>query len=137
MSTTYSKATLIGYLGGDPETRALPSGDTLCTFRVAVNEKARGGTEERTSWYSVSAFGKLGEICAEYMRKGSLVFVEGSLSLRPYTDRKGVERISVDVRANEVRTLDRRAAEGEGAPPTVGSDMGADAPAWNEDVVPF
>ena len=139
MSASYSKVTLIGYVGADPEGRRTAAGDPLTTFRLAVSERPRAG-EERTSWYAVAAFGRLAEICAAYVRRGALIFVEGGLTLRPYTDRQGVERVSADVRALEVRLLDRRPAEGEGSTPasTDGPAEGTAGDAgWSDDEVPF
>lgn len=110
MAMSYSKLTVIGHLGADPETRALPSGDPSVRFRVAVSERVRG--EDHTTWYTATAYGRLAETCASYLRRGSAVYLEGTLSLRTYTDREGRERVSPDLTVREVRLLDRRAAEG-------------------------
>jgi len=78
---------------------------------VAVSERRRGRDgqqQEQTTWFRVSAWGKLGETCAQYLRKGSSVYVEGSLTQREYTDREGAARTSLDVRASEMKMLDRR-----------------------------
>ncbi len=78
---------------------------------MAVSERRRGRDgqqQEQTTWFRVSAWGKLGETCAQYLRKGSSVYVEGSLTQREYTDREGAARTSLDVRASEMKMLDRR-----------------------------
>ncbi len=134
MAGTYNKVTIIGNLGRDPETRALPSGDTVTSFSVATSERRRDGSDI-TTWFSASAFGKLGETCQTYLRKGSSCYLEGSLTAREYTDRDGKTRTSLDVRVREMRLLDSRgdvASDGdhattEGTAETTGVD-GDDVP---------
>jgi len=115
---SYSKITLIGHLGRDPETKYVPSGDAVTEFSVAVSERTKQG--ETTTWYRVSAWGRLAEVCSQYLHKGSLVYVEGPLVAREYTDREGKARTSLDVRAREVKMLDR-AGDREQAGPAAGS----------------
>ncbi len=104
---SYNKIIIIGNLGRDPEMRYLPSGDPVTSFTMATTERRKDGTDQ-TTWFSISAFAKLGEICNQYLRKGSNCYIEGSLSTREYTDRDGKTRTSVDVRAREMRLLDRK-----------------------------
>ena len=121
MAGSYSKITIIGHLGRDPEMRYLPSGDPVTDFSVATSERRRsadGQAQEQTTWFRVSAFGKLAETCNQYLHRGSYVYVEGPLSQRDWTDREGATRTSIEVRARELRMLDRR-----------GDDDGATAPA--------
>ena len=116
MAGSYNKISIIGNVGKDPEMRLMPSGDSVAEFTVAVNERRRGQdgqTQESTMWFRVSAFGRTAEIANQYLRKGSAVYVEGPVSLREYTDREGVNRASLDVRARELRMLDRRSEGGE------------------------
>lgn len=114
-----NKAIIIGHLGRDPETRYLPSGEEVTNFSVATTEKWRdkqtGEQKEATEWHNVSTFGKLAEICSQYLRKGSQVYVEGSLRTRKYTDRDGVERYSTGIKADTMKMLGGR-QEGEGHP---------------------
>ena len=81
MARGVNKVILVGNLGADPETRSMPSGMTVTNIRIATSEswkdKASGAQQERTEWHSIALFGRLGEIAAEYLRKGSQVFVEG------------------------------------------------------------
>ncbi len=81
MTATYNKVTIIGNLGRDPETRALPSGDSVTSFSVATSERRRDGSE-LTTWFSASAFGKLGETCQAYLRKGSNLQFQKQLRLQ-------------------------------------------------------
>ena len=132
MPMSYTKLTLIGHLGADPEVRALPSGDPAVHFRVAVDERVRG--EDRTTWYVATAYGRLGETCRAYLRKGSAVYLEGTLSLRTYTDRDGKERVSPDLTVREMRLLDRR-AEASAAGPEAPEGSAPDA--LPTDDIPF
>jgi len=108
---SFNRITIVGNLGRDPETRTLPSGDTVADFTAATTERRRagdGGIQETTTWFRVNAFGKLGETAQQYLRKGSYVYVDGALTLREYTDREGNTRQSLEIRARDLRMLDRR-----------------------------
>ena len=146
MAGSFNRITIVGYLGRDPEMRYLPSGDPVTSFTVATTEpgRAQEGQQqppERTTWFRVSAFGRLAETCSQFLHKGSYVYLEGTLSQREYTDRDGVQRTSLDVRARDMRMLDRRGEGGmpgaemggpsaTGAPPPAGEDT-------NMDDIPF
>lgn len=110
-----NKATIIGHLGKDPETRYLPSGDAVANFSVATSErwkdKTSGEDKEATEWHRVNAFGKLAEIAGEYLKKGSQVYVEGQLRTRKWTDKDGVERYSTEIRMDKLVMLNRPAGE--------------------------
>jgi len=134
MTGTYNKVTIIGNLGRDPETRALPSGDSVTGFSIATSERRRDGSEI-TTWFNASAFGKLGETCQAYLRRGSCCYIEGGLVAREYTDRDGKTRTSLDVRVREMRLLDVRGEVAgdaeramEASPATAGSDKPEDVP---------
>ena len=110
MAGSHNTITLIGNLGRDPESRFLPDGTPVASFSVATTERWKdrsGQPQERTTWFRVSAFGKLAETCNQYLRKGSYVYIEGPLTQREYTDRDGNARTSLDVRAREMRMLDK------------------------------
>lgn len=100
---------IIGHLGKDPETRYLPSGDAVCNFSIATTEKWKdkvtGEAKEQTEWHRISTFGKLAEICGQYLHKGSLAFVQGKIQTRKYTDKDGVERFSTEIKADQMRIL--------------------------------
>jgi single-strand DNA-binding protein len=110
-------------LGGDPETRSMPSGMTVTNIRIATSEswkdKASGAQQERTEWHSIALFGRLGEIAAEYLRKGSQVFIEGKLRTRKWQDKQGNDRFTTEIIADNMQMLGGRggggAAMGSGA----------------------
>ncbi|MFN5177021.1 single-stranded DNA-binding protein [Limnohabitans sp.] len=130
-----NKVIIVGNLGADPETRYLPSGDAVTSIRVATTDrykdKQSGEMREATEWHSISFFGKLAEIAGQYLKKGSQVYVEGSLRTRKYTDKNGVEKYATDIRADTMQMLgSRQGMGGDGAGAARPSDDGsARAPA--------
>ncbi len=126
MARGINKVILIGNLGADPETRAMPSGMTVANLRVATSEswrdKQSGEQQERTEWHRVAMFGRLAEIAAEYLKKGSQVYIEGSLRTRKWTDKQGNERYSTEIIGNELQMLGGRGGGG-------GPGAGTGAPA--------
>ena len=118
MARGINKVILIGNLGQDPETRYMPSGGAVTNLRLATNEswkdKATGEQKERTEWHSVAMFGRLAEIAAEYLRKGSQVYVEGRLQTRKWQDKDGNDRYTTEVVANEMQMLSGRGGAGGG-----------------------
>lgn len=110
-----NRVQLIGYLGKDPETRYTPNGKKVCSYSVAVSRRWRGSegeAKEATDWFNVDAWGRLGEICQEYLSKGKLVFVEGRLHTDRY-DQDGETRYFTRVIANQMQMLDRKPGEEE------------------------
>ena len=105
---SYAKTIIVGNLGRDPETRHLASGDAVCNFSVAVTEswkdKNSGEKKENTTWYRVNAFGKLAEICAQYIRKGSQVMIEGKMQCREW-EKEGVKQYSWELKADQMMML--------------------------------
>src|SRR5579859_4940774 len=130
MARGVNKVILVGNLGADPETRSMPSGMTVTNIRIATSEswkdKASGAQQERTEWHSVALFGRLGEIAAEYLRKGSQVFIEGKLRTRKWQDKQGNDRFSTEIIADNMQMLGGRAGGGGGAPS--GGERGSAAP---------
>ena len=114
-----NKAIIVGNLGGDPETRYLPSGDAVTSISVATTDrykdKQTGEQREATEWHRTSFFGKLAEIAGQYLKKGSQVYVEGSLRTKKYTDKDGIERYATGIRADTMQMLGSR--QDGGAPP--------------------
>ena len=119
MARGINKVILIGNLGADPETRAMPSGTTVANLRVATSEswrdKQSGEQQERTEWHRVALFGRLAEIAGEYLRKGSQVYIEGSLRTRKWTDKQGNDRYSTEIIGNDLQMLGGRGGAGAGA----------------------
>ena len=118
MARGVNKVILIGTLGADPETRSMPSGMTVTNIRIATSEswkdKASGAQQERTEWHSIALFGRLGEIAAEYLRKGSQVFVEGKLRTRKWQDKQGNDRFTTEIIADNMQMLGGRAGGASG-----------------------
>ena len=138
MARGINKVILIGNLGADPETRAMPSGTTVANLRIATSEswrdKQTGEQQERTEWHRVALFGRLAEIAGEYLRKGSQVYIEGSLRTRKWQDKQGNERYSTEIVGTELQMLGGRgggAAAGGGSATT--GAAGSAAPAYAEE----
>jgi single-strand DNA-binding protein len=116
MARGVNKVIIVGNLGADPETRAMPSGTTVANLRVATSEnwkdRQTGEQQERTEWHRVVLFGRLGEVAAEYLRKGSQVYIEGSLRTRKWQDKQGNERYSTEIVANDMQMLGGRGGGG-------------------------
>jgi single-strand DNA-binding protein len=121
MARGINKVILIGNLGADPETRSMPSGGVVTNIRIATSEswkdKQSGEQKERTEWHAVVMFNRLGEIAAEYLRKGSQVYIEGSLRTRKWQDKEGKDRYTTEIIADEMQMLGGRgggSGSGEG-----------------------
>jgi single-strand DNA-binding protein len=138
MARGVNKVILVGNLGADPETRSMPSGMTVTNIRIATSEswkdKASGAQQERTEWHSIALFGRLGEIAAEYLRKGSQVFVEGKLRTRKWQDKQGNDRFTTEIIADNMQMLGGRAGGGGGGGGSGGSERssGVTAPPREE-----
>ena len=112
---SYHKTIICGNLGNAPEMRYLPSGDAVCNFSVAVSEKFKtkdGEQKEDTTWYRVNAFGKLAEICGQYLTKGASVLIDGKMQMRKYKDKDGVERESWELKADSMQMLGGKSESG-------------------------
>lgn len=106
-----NKVILVGNLGRDPEIRYLPSGEAVANLSVATTDKFKdksGAMQEVTEWHRVSYFGRTAEICGQYLKKGSQVYVEGSIRTRKYTDKDGVEKYATEVRGDRMQMLGGR-----------------------------
>jgi single-strand DNA-binding protein len=118
MSRGINKVILIGHLGADPETRAMPSGMTVANLRLATSEnwkdKQSGENQERTEWPNVAMFGRLAEIAGEYLRKGSQVYIEGRLRTRKWQDKSGADRYTTEIVANDMQMIGGRGGSGAG-----------------------
>jgi single-strand DNA-binding protein len=123
-----NKVIIVGNLGKDPEIRYMPSGDAVANITVATTDrykdKQTGENREITEWHRISFFGRLAEIAGQYLKKGSQVYVEGSLRTRKWTDQSGQEKYSTDIRADSMQMLGSR--QGMGGPGAAQSGGGAD-----------
>ncbi len=128
MARGVNKVILIGNCGADPETRYLPSGGAVTNVRLATSEtwkdKTSGQQQERTEWHRVVFFNRLAEIAAEFLRKGSKVYLEGSLRTRKWQDKEGKDQYTTEIVAAEMQMLDGRPGAGAGGGSGGGSDGG-------------
>jgi single-strand DNA-binding protein len=118
MARGINKVIIVGNVGGDPETRYMPSGSAVTNLTVATNEswkdKQTGEQKERTEWHRVAMFNRLAEIAAEYLRKGSQVYIEGKLRTRKWQDKSGQDRYTTEIIADEMQMLGGRGGSGSG-----------------------
>jgi single-strand DNA-binding protein len=145
MARGINKVIIVGNLGGDPETRYMPSGSAVTNLTVATNEswkdKQTGEQKERTEWHKVAMFNRLAEVAAEYLRKGSQVYIEGKLRTRKWQDKEGKDRWTTEIVADEMQMLGGRGGGGGSA--SMNQDPGpASAPAQPgpddfDDDIPF
>ena len=133
-----NKVILIGNLGADPEIRYTPSGTAVANFRIATSEtrtNKEGTKETKTEWHRIVTFGKLAEICGEYLSKGKQVYIEGKIQTRAWDDKEGNKKYTTEIIANAMQML---GAKG-GSPAEASSDEppAAEAPPSDIDDVPF
>ena len=153
MARGINKVILVGNLGADPESRLMPSGGTVTNIRLATSEswkdKDTGERKDRTEWHRVAFFGRLAEIAAEYLRKGSQVYIEGKIRTRKWQDQQGNDRYSTEVIADEMQMLGGRSGTGgpaggddgysdssSGGGPGAGSGSGGGSQDFDDDI-PF
>ncbi len=121
MARGINKVIIVGNLGGDPETRYMPSGSAVTNLTVATNEswkdKQTGEQKDRTEWHKVAMFNRLAEVAAEYLRKGSQVYIEGKLRTRKWQDKNGQDRWTTEIIADEMQMLGGRGGGGGGSAP--------------------
>ena len=119
MARGINKVIIVGNVGGDPETRYMPSGSAVTNLTIATNEswkdKQTGEQKERTEWHRVAMFNRLAEIAAEYLRKGSQVYIEGKLRTRKWQDKSGQDRYTTEIIADEMQMLGGRGGSGGGS----------------------
>ena len=138
-----NKAIILGNLGKDPEVRYTPDGKAVTNFSVATTEKWRGrdgNSQERTEWHRVVVFDRLGEVCGEYLSKGSSVYVEGSIRTRSWDDREGNKRYTTEIVGITVQFLSPRGESGRqsgGAPPAEDDFSYEEGAGMTDDDVPF
>jgi len=118
MSRGINKVILVGHLGKDPETKYMPSGGAVTNVTLATSEswkdKSSGEKQEKTEWHRVVFFNKLAEIAGEYLKKGSQVYVEGSLRTRKWQNKEGVDQYTTEIVANEMQMLGGKPGSGAG-----------------------
>ena len=143
MANSVNKVILVGHLGRDPEVRVTGTGQSVCSFSVATNEKWTGKSgerEERTEWHNIVAWARLAELCRDFLSKGSQVYIEGRLQTREYEDKDGIKRRKTEINAREVVFLSSR-GQGGGQSMSGGAarpaPVGPAEPAVADDDIPF
>ena len=138
-----NKAILVGNLGRDPEVSYTPSGMAVAKFSIATSEKWKdknsGEMQERTEWHRITAFGRLGEICGEYLSKGRQVYIEGRIQYGSY-EKEGVTHYSTDIIAREMKMLGSRGSGDTYSPSEISgppADMQPPRPDTEDDDIPF
>lgn len=137
MARGVNKVILVGNLGKDPEVRYMPSGGAVTTVTIATSEswkdKQTGEQKERTEWHNIVFYNRLAEIAGEYLKKGSQIYVEGSLRTEKY-EKDGVTKYSTKIIANEMQMLGGRGGAGGGS--ASAGDIGSSAPAKGQSSAP-
>ena len=137
MARGVNKVILVGNCGKDPETRYMPSGGAVTNISIATSEswkdKQSGETKERTEWHNVVFFNRLGEIAGEYLKKGSQIYVEGSLRTRKWQDKSGQDRYTTEIVASEMQMLGSRGGGDSYAP---AQSQAQNQPASNQQSAP-
>ena len=134
----FSKTIIVGHLGRDPELRYTSGGQPVCSFSVATSRSwtdQSGQPQEKTTWFRVTAWGKLGELCNQYLTKGRLVLAEGEVDASAWSAQTGEPRASLELTARNVRFLGGKDGGGTSMGGRVGGDMGA--PQIDEEEIPF
>ncbi len=125
MARGVNKVILVGNLGKDPDVRYMPSGSAVANVTLATSEswkdKQTGEKQERTEWHNIAFFGRLAEIAGEYLKKGSQVYVEGSLRTRKWQDKSGNDRYTTEIIASEMQMLGSRGGGSAPAPAPAGA----------------
>lgn len=145
MANGLNKAILIGNLGRDPEVRYTPGGLAVANFSLATSEtwtNKEGEKETRTEWHKIVAWGKLGEICGEYLSKGRQVYIEGRIQTREWEDRDGNKRYTTEINASQMIMLGSRDFTGESRPSSSADMQMSDVPEppiskTKDDDIPF
>lgn len=152
MSGSVNKVILVGRLGKDPEVKSTPSGTTVTKFSIATDEKytdKSGERQERTEWHNIVAWAKLGEICGQYLRKGKLVYIEGSLRTDSWEDKEsGQKKYRTEIVAQNMQMLDRAgdseggggggyAQSGSRKQPATATSGASNSSEYEDDDVPF
>src|SRR5689334_6739259 len=153
MAGGVNKVILVGNLGADPEVRFTPSGQAVANFRIATSESwtdKSGNKQERTEWHRIVVWGKMGELCGEYLAKGRKCYVEGRIQTREWNDKEGKKNYTTEIVAQNVQFLGGREGMGTGPgkpkngeedygmpPPGADDGMSAPAPQAAEEDIPF
>lgn len=135
-----NQCNFIGNLGKDPETRTMPNGKPVCNFSIACGQtwkdKTTGEKKEKTEWINIVVFDKLAEICQTYLKKGSQVYLSGSMQTRKWQDKDGKDRYTTEIVADKMQMLGGKPATAQGAAPAASVEQPA-AKGFDDDDTPF
>lgn len=131
MANDLNRCEFIGRLGKDPEVRYAPSGDAICNFSIAVGWKSK--EKEGAEWVRATAFGKLAEVCGQYLKKGSQVYISGRFTTRKWKNKEGVDQYSTEINVDQMQMLGGKSESD--APPVI-NQVAANIPDMDEDL-PF
>ncbi|MCK5609195.1 single-stranded DNA-binding protein [Candidatus Pacearchaeota archaeon] len=140
MSTGVNKVILVGLLGRDPEVRYTKSSQAVASFSIATTERwtgKDGNKEEKTEWHRIVAWGKLGEICGEYLSKGKQVYIEGRLQTREWEDNDGNKKQTTEIVANNMTMLGQSGSSGNSGNAGGGSQSNSGGDDFEDDYIPF
>ena len=145
MAGTVNKVILVGRLGKDPEIRSTPNGTTVCKFSLATDERwtdKSGEKQERTEWHNIVAWGKLAEICGQYLRKGKLIYIDGSIRTDSWDDKEtGQKKYRTEIIAANMQMLDKKGDDEGGGGSYAGagrkSSSSSASPVDDDEEVPF
>ena len=141
MAKSINKVTLIGRLGRDPELKYTAGGTAYCRFSIATDDswtdKSTGERQERTEWHNIVAWERLAEICGQYLAKGRLVYIEGSIHSRQWEDQDGNKRTSHDIRARDMVLLGSPGGGGDGGRRPAPEQAAAGGSAISDEDIPF
>lgn len=139
-----NKAILIGRLGRDPEVRHMPNGEAVCNFSIATSETWKdqhGQKQERTEWHNITLYRRMAEVAGQYLKKGSLVYIEGRIQSRKYTDKNGIERTAYEIIGSEMKMLgggnDSGQQNAQHTPPSRQTPAAPAQPVDDSDGIPF
>ena len=142
-----NKVILVGNVGGDPEMRFVPSGSAVANFTLATSidwkDKQTGERKEKTEWHRIVAWDKLGEFCGNYLKKGSLIYIEGKIQTRSYEDKEGVKRYVTEIIASTIQFVGGKGSVASDTPRSEGdisrgtSDHGKTGSYQENDDIPF
>lgn len=141
MSSSVNKAILVGRLGRDPEIRSTPGGTTVAKFSIATDDRytdREGQKQERTDWHNIVAFGRLAEICGQYLRKGKLVYIEGQIRHDSWDDKEtGQKKYRTEIHAREMQMLGSKGDGGGSGSQDSYEPVGVGNDGPDDDNVPF
>ena len=138
--SSVNKVILIGRLGKDPETRYMTNGEAVTNFSIATSETWKdksGDKQEKTEWHNITAYRKLAEIIAQYVKKGSLIYIEGKLQTRKWQDKEGKDRYTTEIIADQMQMLGGKTEQQDKPEPAAKQPSPVPNDNFDDDLIPF